>query len=571
MVIRDRPLTLPPERSLKRPLKRLLALVLGLCTALGLALPGRASDNVVFDLGTFSRSISVESLETFAQTGTVDQQLEPFLRRLSPAQLDNLRLALNTSKSINVVPVSQWFNSPMGDRSLQFLGKLIQTDAGLNGRLALRSAIVAAAADGEISLIDVVSHFPTANMRLNLAQGLIFARQVRDEVRETQAIVAAITEQSEADAALPPPLDLAALPDLTQPGPYGTRQVSLTLVDASRERTYPADVFLPQDMAAVPGPLPVVVISHGLGDSRTSFFALATHVASHGFAVALPEHVGSNSTQKEALLTGLDNETFLAADFLDRPLDVSFLLDELERLNASQFEGRLDVSRVTAVGHSFGGYTALALGGATIDFERLAERCDPAANLLVDAAMVLECRALELQDDAAAMARLAQGTQDDRVRLVMALAPVSNLLGPRGLAEVTVPVMLLGGEVDLLAPVVPQQVAAFNWLHDDDRYLYLGENSSHGPEFTYLATRFLYIDEALEEGIGEALDTTLGVNRGLVVAFSQVYGAGREEYRPFLRAAYVEAVSADPFRLHLVRELPPQVVEVLEPGLPELE
>lgn len=553
-----------------RPLKIVSALALALGTALVTALPLRAAETVVLEFGPFSRSIPTESLVTFAETGTVDSQLTPFLRRLNPAQQQGLRAALSRGRAVNVVPISQWFNSPMGDRSLQFLGKLAQTEAGLNGRQALRAAIVAAAAeDGEISLLDVVRHFPTSSLRVDVAQGLTVARQVRAEAGATRAIVSTIKQQSEA-AATAQPVDLSALPDLTQPGPYGSRQVSLTLVDASRSRTYAADVFLPQNLAAVDSPLPVVVISHGLGDSRTSFFGLAAHLASHGLAVALPEHVGSNSTQKQALLTGLDHETFKAKDFLDRPLDISFLLDELERLNTSTFEGRLDVSRVAAVGHSFGGYTALAVGGATTDFERLAQRCDPAANLLLDAAMVLECRALELQSDAAAMERLRQGTKDDRIKLVMAFATVSNLFGPRGMAQVAVPTMLFGGEVDLLAPVVPQQVAAFSWLQGPDRYLYLGENTSHGPDFTKLASRFLYLDDAFEQGIEEAIASTQGVNKSLVVAFSRVYLSEQEDYRPFLSAAYVEAVSAEPFRLHLTRELPPLVVEQLS-GRPSLE
>lgn len=554
-----------------RPFKMLSALALGLGAALASALPLRAAENLVLEFGPFSRSIPTESLVTFAETGAVDPQLAPFLRRLNPTQRQGLRAVLTRGRSVNVVPVSQWFNSPMGDRSLQFLGKLAQTEAGLNGRQALRAAIVAAAAeDGNISLLDIVRHFPTNSLRVDVAQSATVARQVRAEAGATRTIVAAIKQQSEA-AALAQPVDLAALPDLTQPGPYGSRQVSLTLVDASRSRTYAADVFLPRDLANLDGPLPVVVISHGLGDSRTSFFGLAAHAASHGFAVALPEHVGSNSTQKRALLTGLDRETFKARDFLDRPLDISFLLDELERLNAGTFGGRLDVSRVAAVGHSFGGYTALAAGGATIDFDRLARRCNPAANLLLDAAMVLECRALELQSDAAVMERLRQGTKDDRIQLVMAFAPVTNLFGPRGMAQVSVPTMLFGGEVDLLAPVVPQQVAAFGWLQGPDRYLYLGENTSHGPDFTKLASRFLYLDDALEQGIDEAIASTQGVNKSLVVAFSRVYLSEQEEYRPFLSAAYVEAVSAEPFRLHLARELPPPVLEQLGSGLPGLE
>ncbi|MFM7527193.1 MAG: alpha/beta hydrolase [Nodosilinea sp.] len=558
----------PAQRQLA---KFFAALALGLGIAVAPALPLRASDQVVLAFGPFSRSIPTESLVKFAETGVVDRPLAPFLRRLNTTQQEQLRTALIARRATNLVPLSQWFNSPMGDRSLQFLGKLVQTDAGLNGRQALRAAIVAAAEDGDISVIDIVRNFPTPSLQIDLSQALAIGRQVRAEALETIAIVDTLRQESGAAAARPPALDLAALPDLTQPGPHAIRQVSITLVDVSRDRTYPADVFLPQNLAAITGPLPIVVISHGLGDSRASFFELAAHVASHGFAVALPDHVGSNSTQKQAMLTGLDHETFRAQDFLDRPLDISFLLDELERLNATTFEGRLDVSRVTAVGHSFGGYTALALGGATIDFDRLAQRCDPAANLLVDAAMVLECRALELREDAAVMERFAQGTQDDRVKLVIALATVSNLFGPRGMAQVSVPVMVLGGEVDLLAPVVPQQVAAFSWLQGSDRYLYLGENTSHGPDLTKLFTQFLYIDASLEQSIEEAVSATRGVIKSLVVAFSQVYLNEQEDYRPFLRSAYVEAVSAEPFRLHLVRDLPPSVLERLEPGLPGLE
>ncbi|MGG6238686.1 alpha/beta hydrolase [Nodosilinea sp. AN01ver1] len=555
----------------RRSLRLFFTIALGAGAALATAVPLRAADTVELKFGPFSRSIPTESLVTFAETGTVDQPLAPFLRRLNPTQQQGLRLALTRSRAVHVVPISQWFNSPMGDRSLQFLGQVAQTEAGLNGRQALRAAIVAAAAeDGNISPLDIVRHFPTSRLRLDMAQAMTVARQVQAEAAATRAIVAAIKQQSEAEAARPPAIDLAALPDLTQPGPYGSRRVSLTLVDADRSRTYAADLFVPENLAALPGPIPVIVLSHGLGDSRTTFFGLAAHAASYGFAVALPEHVGSNSSQKNAMLTGLDRETFKARDFLDRPLDVSFLLDELERLNASTFDNRLNVNRVAVVGHSFGGYTALALGGASIDFDRLARRCNPAANLLLDAAMVLECRALELRADAEVMDRLAQGTKDDRVQLVMAFATVSNLFGPRGMAQVAVPVMLFGGEVDLVAPVVPQQVATFSWLRGRDRYLYLGENTSHGPDFTRLATRFLYIDDALEQSIDEAIAATQGVNRSLVVAFAQVYLAQNEAYRPFLRSHYVEAVSTEPFRLHLVRELPPPVVERLS-GLPGLE
>ena len=81
----------------------------------------------------------------------------------------------------------------------------------------------------------------------------------------------------------------------------------------------------------------------------------------------------------------------------------------------------------------------------------------------------------------------------------------------------------------------------------------------------------MYIDESVEQGIDEAVIATQGVIRSLVVAFSQVYLNQQDDYRPFLRSAYVEAVSAEPFRLHLVRDLPPSVLERLGSGLLGLE
>lgn len=216
--------------------------------------------------------------------------------------------------------------------------------------------------------------------------------------------------------------------------------------------------------------------------------------------MALPEHIGSNFTQQQALLEGQSRESFRASEFLDRPLDISALLDELERRNPDTFGGRLNVNRVALVGHSFGGYTVLALGGATVDFERLAQRCRPAANLLVDAALALECRALELAEQPEVRQRLGQaGVKDDRVAVVMAFAPVSNLFGPAGVADITVPTMLFGGAFDVLTPVVPQQVATFSWLTTGDRYLYLADNTSHSPGITRLTSDLVNLDQQIEK------------------------------------------------------------------------
>ncbi|MEY3300018.1 MAG: hypothetical protein RLZZ597_3278 [Cyanobacteriota bacterium] len=533
--------------------------------ALGLASQGvaQAADRVVLELGPFSRSVPVDALVDFAE-GEPNADLTPLLRRLTPEQREGFRTGLVASREVDLVPLSQWFYDPMGEQSLAFLGKVIRTEGRFNGQRALRAALIAAAAeDGTLSLLGVIRHFPTGTLRLDLAQLLRNAQQTLDDAEATRAVVEAIRAQSQREAAqsiLP-----TNLPDLTQPGPYGSRHLSLQLTDASRNRTYPVELVVPQDWDRLSGPVPVVVISHGLGDQPQSFLDIAAHVASHGFVAALPEHIGSNFVQQQALLSGLTQESFRAQEFIDRPLDVTFLLDELSRRNAADFGGRLDLNRVTVAGHSFGGYTALALAGATIDFERLAQRCDPTANILADAALLLECRALELLPQTEVAQRLGDtGVQDDRVKVVMAFATVSNLFGPRGMAKIQRPVMILGGALDIVAPVVPQQVSAFRWLTTPNRYLYLADNTSHSPSFTRSISQLLDFDQDLSQGIDEAMGITRGVNKSLIVAFTQVYAAERPEFAPFLQPSYVESVSADPFRFHQVQNLPPELDGLLD-------
>ncbi len=514
-----------------------------------------AAEQLFFDFGPLSRSIPVASLEHFAETGEVDAALAPYFRKLTPAQQADLKTALTTTKTVDVVTVSQFFYDPMGARSLDFMGNVIQTDGFLNGGKALRSALITSAANGEISLLSVLQNFPSRTIQLDLQGILKLVRQTKAEVEATQALLKTVAAQSAADAALPPPLDLAALPDLTQPGPYGTRRIDLTLVDPARQnRTVPVIVFVPENLAAAPSSLPVVVVSHGLGSSPNDFLE-AGAIASYGFVVALPDHIGSDTAQKQALLNGFSDEMFKVSDFLDRPLDITFLLDELERTNQSQYQGRLNLDQVLLVGHSFGGYTALAIAGATIDFDQLAQACTPEQNILLDAAQLLECRALEL--DPAAVQRLGvEGVRDERVKIVMPFAPVSNLFGQSGISRIQIPVAISAGTVDVAAPAMPEQATTFTWLTTPDKYLYLIQNASHNASLTEMVDKFLHVQNSYDQSSQEELVISQELTLTLVMAFAQVYLNNDQTYAPFLRSAYVEAVSQEPFKRYLVRELP---------------
>jgi hypothetical protein len=308
----------------------------------GLAISAQAAELVSIRYGLFGRVVPVSSLETFAETGEVDASLAGYFRNLDADQLEQLRQALTASKEVDPVSLSQDLQDPMGERMLNYAGEVIQTGAGQNGQLALRAAVIEAAFEPEgLSLINALRAFPTATVRLDLARALENARVMEDLVNDTVTLLESVAAESQQTAAQSS-LDYESLGlDPQQPGPFGVSSQALSLEDANRQRSYPAQVFLPQLPEGFQGTIPVVVISHGLGDSRTSFYDVAQHLASYGFAVALPEHIGSNIDQKEAFQGWLDDEVFKVTEFVDRPLDVTFLLDELEQLNDTEFEGTI--------------------------------------------------------------------------------------------------------------------------------------------------------------------------------------------------------------------------------------
>jgi len=112
-----------------------------------------------------------------------------------------------------------------------------------------------------------------------------------------------------------------------------------------------------RDAAPAAGTWPLVVFSHCHECARFSSFSLAEHLASHGLAVAAPEHVGD--TLYEGLDDsglGLDTDT-LALRVGDMAAALDLLLGAGEGL-PEDLRGRFDADRVGSLGHSFGAVTA---------------------------------------------------------------------------------------------------------------------------------------------------------------------------------------------------------------------
>ncbi|HTC95743.1 MAG TPA: hypothetical protein VK699_20035 [Terriglobales bacterium] len=156
-------------------------------------------------------------------------------------------------------------------------------------------------------------------------------------------------------------------------GPYKVSLVSdVILHDAKRNKDLPLNVLYP--VATGSQPLPVIIFSHGAGGSKDGYQGLTRTWASYGYVVIQPAHADSIALQRAqgrhpgGLLQNAEEAVSDAQAWQDRPRDISFVIDsfgELER-KVPQLKNKLDATRIGVGGHSYGAYTAQAIGGATI-------------------------------------------------------------------------------------------------------------------------------------------------------------------------------------------------------------
>jgi hypothetical protein len=150
---------------MKRGWKRLVVmasgLTVGLLTTAGNAI---AADRVVLTYGFLSMDIPMEDLATFAESGETSQDLEQLLG-LAGQEPEVLRSALNSPINLSPTVLDLTLNSPPGEWMLDRISETIQPASGEAGRLALRSAMIGAAADdNEITLLEIMQVYPSPDI-----------------------------------------------------------------------------------------------------------------------------------------------------------------------------------------------------------------------------------------------------------------------------------------------------------------------------------------------------------------------------------------------------------------------
>ncbi|OBQ09103.1 alpha/beta hydrolase [Anabaena sp. AL09] len=515
----------------------------------------QAADTVVIRYGPLEESVSLEELKKSTETGKLPASLGTYTKRMTEEQRRFLVEGLKIRIPINVITLDRLINTQIGTTILSDVSTAIsrRDQAGLQ---AMKGGLVLGANSPQgLSILSFIAAYPSQRLEINLPQALTVARSLNGGFIRTQRFMFGLSPQVN-----PKDIKVASL-DPTQGGSAQVQTLKLSFNDQKRQRQIPLDVYF---SSAASTNKPVIVFSHGWGSVRTDLRYLAEHLASHGYVVAALEHPGSNETSFKAVNQG-KKQLVAPQEFLDRPGDVSFILDELEKLNQtanSPLQGKLATNNVMVVGYSFGGGTALALAGGELQIENLKQRCQP--NLAKDnLGETLQCVAQALPEKTYQL-------RDGRIKQAIALNPTTSLMfGETGLTKVQIPTLILSSSADKITPPLTEQVMGFAKI-PSPKWLVGVVGGSHlsvvDPSLTpYQEGKPPILNKEVTREQAQDVRKFL---KGVTLAMAAQLTPEASQYAPFLTSDYAQISSTRLFPLRTVREISPEMIQEAQgPGM----
>ncbi len=510
----------------------------------GIAAPTRAAERVTLRLGPFEQSVAISDLENFANTGELSPALKPYGMVLSSQVRQVLTRHLQIDPNMTEKFINDLLRSSDGARLLEKIGLALPNSSVEQLQAAL---FLAARQANGLSVIGFLRAYPEENVTIDATSAIAIALQLNASYWQSQAIGPMLEQELTVTEGgkFNPRFDPAAS------GYQYVQEQTLILQDQQRQRTILVDLYWADNTEG-----PLIVLSHGFGSDRKFLTYLARHLASYGFTVASLEHPGSNFSWLSGVsLGGSPGDLLSASEFLDRPKDVSFVLDQLAKLNQEYgpLEGKFNTQQVSVIGHSLGGFTALALAGGQLNLRELRQFCKNRSPIGRSPADWFQCSAADLPER-------REQLRDGRVVQVIALNPMTGrLFGNSGLTHVSVPTLVLTGTEDAIAPSLDHQLRPFAQLQSP-KYLLAAIGGTH-----LSVTDRANLNDALarstlvKERIGKEVDPLRQLVQGVSLAFVKQLTPEAKTYEPFLTPGYAQSLSTQTLSLRFSRELPPTI------------
>ncbi len=441
--------------------------------------PARAADELLVQIEGLEIPIDLQELEAWSRQpgeergssqvvwlNLLDPQARAGLSRL-------LRAPLLLDRSFGRELLQSWTGQPL----LREAGQLLQAEDGENLAPQLQATLEQLfERQSEVSSLDLLRGLPVERLVLRVDGLLELAARLRDQLRFQALALGAVRRQP-----LPLRRSSTLLPQLQLPG----RPQQQLLPVGHRASPLPLELWPARGGA---GQRPLLVLMPGLGGSSSQLSWLAGALAQRGWPAVVVEHPGSDEAAVKAALEGAAPPP--GAESLPARLA------DLQAVLVARREGRLGLlgdSRpedgVVLIGHSLGGLTALMAAGLAPE-AGLGRRCVEAlvALPLTNVSRLLQCQLPTITGDGgpegwaavSAAGHALPQLEESPLRGVVTFNGFGSLLWPRhGLAGLPVPVLMVGGSLDLITPPVAEQFSLLVTSRHPGSRLVLVDGASH--------------------------------------------------------------------------------------------
>lgn len=179
------------------------------------------------------------------------------------------------------------------------------------------------------------------------------------------------------------------------------------------------------------GKFPLVIISHGSGGTNLGYRDIAFFLVQHGYIVAMPLHPKNNFKNNE-----YEGKTI---NWENRPKHIISSINTL--LSNKNISKSIDKEKIAIIGHSAGGYTALAVAGGVANTKHIIDLCKEKATLNEPFCSLVKENKIK--------SKKIDKPFDKRIKAIVLLAPVGVLFKSKNsLEKVNIPTLILKAQKD---------------------------------------------------------------------------------------------------------------------------
>ena len=400
--------------------------------------PLRAAERLVVQFEEMSIPIQIKDLGEWGRSKeNIDSELFDWLSLLDIQGKSGLVKLLRAPLLKDRSMARQLMLSWVGRQLVDEISDLIRLDEDRSGEKVLSTFEKLLDQQSQVTTIDLLEALPARSIHLDLDGLVLLANQWKVALQEQQKLVRALGNmktQSRSPFIYRKGLQESEI-NFSELIPL---EVPHRIDPLSLEVWHPKDEFLKRSSW--------IVFMPGLGGSQDHFRWLARSLSSNGWPVVILEHPGSDVKAVQQLLEG--KNVLPGAEVLpDRLADLRSLINFRDSGDLN-----LQGSDLILMGHSLGSLTAFLASGVTPQ-EGLDQRCDKALDdlSLTNLSQLLQCQLVDVD--------IVKQEEIPNLKAIVAINSFGSLLWPNERdAELTVPVLLLGGTLDLITPPIQEQL-----------------------------------------------------------------------------------------------------------------